>query len=159
VVLLSSSASAPVVAEAVGDLRWLTVVEQNDWRGGWVGGPGQTLTRMDSDDAVRSGWFAAVDAAPADAEVCVSHDFLRLDPERGRLCVYRRRVPCPLAAFRHGSNPYAHDHAGLDDHYRTHRVRRAYLLQIFHGGNISTRRPSWYRRRLPLAMLDEFGVG
>ena len=158
VVLLSSSESAAAVSLALNDLDWLNVEVQDDWRGGWTGRAGQTLTRMDSDDAIHEGWFAAVDAAPAGAEVCISHDFLRLDPERGRLCAYRRRVPCPLAAFRNGANPYLHDHADLENHYRTHRLGRAYLLQVFHGGNVSTRRPSWYRRRLSLARLGPYGV-
>jgi hypothetical protein len=158
VVLLCSSASAPAVAGALADLAWVAVVEQNDWYAGWQGKPGQTLTRMDSDDAVHEKWFEAVEAVAGDVEVCVTTDFLRYDLARRKLSAYSRAVPSPLAAFRGGRNPYACDHSRIEEHYRAQRIEGAYLLQVFHGGNVSTRRPPWYRRRLPLDELARFGV-
>jgi hypothetical protein len=157
-VLLCSSASAPAVAGALADLAWVSVVEQNDWYAGWEGMADQTLTRMDSDDALHEEWFAAVDAVAGDAEVCVTTDFLRFDLTQGKLSAYSRAVPSPLAAFRGGRNPYACDHARIEECYRARRVAGAYLLQVFHGANVSTRRPSWYRRRLGLDRLEPFGV-
>ena len=158
-ILLCSSGSAPFIEEQTRDLSWVEVVVQDDWYGGWSGSTDQIVTRMDSDDAIHEGWLAAVEAAPADAEVCCTRDFLRYDVSTGKLCAYSRREPSPLAAFRGGRNPFAHDHAGLDRHYRVHDIDGPYLLQIFHGGNVSSRRPPWYRRRLPLERLDDFGIG
>jgi len=157
-ILLCSSKSAAFIEEQTGDLRWVEVVVQDDWYGGWSGDGDDIVTRMDSDDAIHEDWLAAVEAAPADAEVCCTRDFLRYDPSTGKLCAYSRREPSPLAAFRGGRNPFAHDHAGLDRHYRVHDVDGPYLVQIFHGGNVSSRRPPWYRRRLPLERLEEFGI-
>ncbi len=157
-VLLCSSRSAAVVSEALADLEWLSVVVQDDWYGGWVGEPHQTLTRMDSDDAIRDDWFEAVNAVTGDVEVCFTREFLRYDLSSGKLASYARNVPSPLAAFRGGRNPYACDHAELDQRFPARHIDGAYLLQVFHGGNVSTRKPSWYRRRLPLDRLDPFGV-
>jgi hypothetical protein len=157
-ILLCSSQSANAVSDALTDLEWVCVVTQDDWYGGWEGEHHQTLTRMDSDDAIRDDWFEAVDAADADTEVCYTKNFLRYDPANGKLAAYRRDVPSPLAAFRGGRNPYACDHAVLVERYRAKHIDGAYLLQVFHGGNVSTRKPSWYRRRLPLDRLDRFGV-
>ena len=157
-VLLCSTTSSPNVAAAVADLDWISVVDQDDWYGGWTGEPDQIVTRMDSDDAIHARWLEAVDAAPTVAEVCCTREFLRLDPSTGRLCAYKRRVPSPLAAFRNGRNPFAHDHAALDSNYQVHDIEGPYLLQVFHGGNVSSRRPSWYRRRLPLSRLEAFGI-
>jgi hypothetical protein len=39
-----------------------------------------------------------------------------------------------------------------------HDIEGPFLLQVFHGGNVSSRRPSWYRRRLPLERLRAFGL-
>jgi len=158
VILLCSSDSASHVARKVDDLSWVEVVVQDDWYGGWSGSDDQTVTRMDSDDAIHRSWFEAVEAAPADAEVCCTRSFLRYDPDAGRLCAYWRRHPSPLVAFRDGGNPFAHDHATLESHYRVHRVKGPYLVQIFHGGNVSTRRPPWYRPRLSLDRLEDFGI-
>lgn len=158
-ILLCSSESAPFVEEQARDLSWVEVVVQDDWYGGWSGSTDQIVTRMDSDDAIHDGWLAAVEAAPADAEVCCTRKFLRYDVSTGKLCAYARREPSPLAAFRGGRNPFAHDHAGLDRHYRVHDIDGPYLVQIFHGGNVSSRRPSFYRRRLPLERLENFGIG
>jgi hypothetical protein len=157
-VLLCSSASAPAVAGALADLAWVAVVEQNDWYAGWEGNPDQTLTRMDSDDAVHEKWFEAVEAVAGDVEVCVTTDFLRYDLTNRKLSAYSRTVPSPLAAFRGGRNPYTCDHSQIEKRYRTRRIEGAYLLQVFHGANVSTRKPSWYRRRLPLDRLEPFGV-
>jgi len=157
-VLLCSNRSAGLVSDALAELDWVVVVGQDDWYGGWEGKPHQTLTRMDSDDAVHERWFEAVDALPDDVEVCFTRDFLRYDPARGKLASYRRDVPSPLAAFRGGRNPYACDHAVLDQHFVARHIEGAFLLQVFHGGNVSTRRPSWYRRRLPLERLAPFGL-
>ncbi len=157
-ILLCSSGSAMFIEEQTRDLSWLEVVVQDDWYGGWDGSTDQIVTRMDSDDAIHEGWLAAVEAAPADAEVYCTRDFLRYDPSTGKLCAYSRREPSPLAAFRSGRNPFAHDHAGLDRHYRVHDIDGPYLVQIFHGGNVSSRRPPWYRRRLPLERLEDFGI-
>ena len=157
-ILLCSSQSAQFIEEQTGDLNWVEVVAQDDWYGGWRGSSDQVVTRMDSDDAIHKGWLAAVEAAPADAEVYCTRDFLRYDVSTGKLCAYSRREPSPLAAFRGGRNPFAHDHAGLDRHYRVHDIDGPYLVQIFHGGNVSSRRPPWYRRRLPLERLEEFGI-
>jgi hypothetical protein len=104
---------------------------------------------MDSDDAIHKGWLAAVKAAPTGAEVCCTRNFLRYDILAGKLCAYSRREPSPLAAFKGGRNPFAHDHAELERRYRVHDIAGPYLVQIFHGGNVSSRRPPWYRRRLP----------
>jgi len=158
VVLLCSSRSAGFVADSISDLSWAEVVVQDEWYGGWTCDRDQVVTRMDSDDAIHRQWFDAVDAAPAGAEVCITREFLRWDVANGRLCAYSRRRPAPLAAFRGGRNPFAHDHAELDRRYRVHAIGGPYLVQIFHGGNVSSRRPSWYRRRLPLDRLQEFGI-
>jgi hypothetical protein len=157
-VLLCSTESAPYVGSRVDDLGWAEIVVQDQWYGGWTGDEDQVVTRMDSDDAIHEGWPAVVEAAPADAVVCCTRSFLRYDILTGKLCSYARREPSPLAAFRGGRNPFAHDHAGLDRHYRVHDVEGPYLLQVFHGGNVSSRRPSWYRRRLPLDRLAAFGL-
>ena len=53
VILLCSSRSAGYVSEKVRDLSWASIVVQDDWYGGWRGAPEQTVTRLDSDDAVR----------------------------------------------------------------------------------------------------------
>jgi hypothetical protein len=160
-VLLCGAAAAGFVSERVADLPWARVEVQDRWRGGWRGGPDRIVTRMDSDDALHRGWFEAVERAPAEAEVLITREFLRYDLERGRLHRYRRREPSPLAAFRGGLNPYRHDHKHLERHHRVHEIRGARLLQVVHGGNLSNRRPSWWRldRRVPGARLAEFGLG
>jgi hypothetical protein len=157
-VLLCSSESAPYVAEQVDDLSWAEIAVQDSWYGGWMGSEDQIVTRMDSDDAIHEGWFAAVEATPGAAEVVCSRGFLRLELDTKRLCAYSRFAPSPLAAFRGGRNPFAHDHADLKRHYRVHVLAGPYLVQVFHGGNLSTRRPSWYRRRAPLDRLQPFGI-
>lgn len=157
-VLLCSSRSADLVSGAVADLDWVSVVIQDDWYGGWEGRPHQTLTRVDSDDAIRDDWFKAVEGAIGDFEVCFTREFLRYDHLNRKLAAYRRDVPSPLAAFKGGRNPYECDHAELEPRFRTRHIEGAYLLQVFHGGNVSTRKPSWYRRRLPLDRLDRFGI-
>lgn len=158
VILLCSKESAPRVTAHVSDLDWADVVVQDHWYGGWSGERGQIVTRMDSDDAVHEGWLVAVEAAPAGTEVCCTREFLRYDISTARLCAYSRREPSPLAAFLDGRNPFADDHARLDERYRVHDIDGPYLLQVFHGGNVSSRRPSWYRRRLPLDRLRPFGI-
>jgi hypothetical protein len=158
-VLLCSSESAAYVDEKVQVLDWVEVAIQDDWYGGWTGDDDQIVTRMDSDDAIHQDWLTAVEAAPVEKEVCCTRDFLRYDVSTGKLCAYTRRLPSPLAAFRHGRNPFAHDHSRLDHHCRVHDIAGPYLLQVFHGGNVSSRRPSWYRRRLPLDRLRPFGIG
>jgi len=157
-VMLCSSMSAAYVDEKVSRLDWAEVVVQDEWHGGWVGDDDQVVTRVDSDDAIHRDWLAAVEAAPDQADVCCTRDFLRYDISSGKLCAYTRREPSPLAAFRNGRNPFAYDHSGLDRHYRVHDIAGPYLLQVFHGGNVSSRRPSWYRRRLPLSRLEAFGI-
>ena len=158
VILLCSSQSAPFIEEQTGDLTWVEVVVQDDWYGGWEGSTDQVVTRMDSDDAIHKDWLAAVEAAPAEAEVCCTRRFLRFDVSTGKLCAYTRWKPSPLAAFRGGRNPFAHDHAELKRRYWVHDISRPYLVQIFHGGNVSSRRPPWYRRRLPLERLEDYGI-
>ena len=157
-VLLCSSKSAAYVHDHLNGLDWIDVAVQDEWHGGWIGGDDQIVTRVDSDDAIHQDWLAAVEAAPVEAEVCCTREFLRYDISSGRLCAYTRGDPSPLAAFRNGRNPFALDHAGLDRHYRVHNIAGPYLLQVFHGGNVSSRRPSWYRRRLPLDRLAAFGI-
>lgn len=159
-VLLCGSEAAEFVAGRVADLPWARVEVQDRWRGGWSAGPERIATRMDSDDALHRGWFEAVERSPADARVLITREFLRYDPERRRLHRYRRQEPSPLAAFRGGLNPYEVDHKHLDRHHPVHEVRGAYLLQVAHGGNLSNRRPSWWRldRRVPRARLAEFGL-
>jgi hypothetical protein len=157
-VLLCSSRSAAYVDEKTSGLDWVDVVVQDEWYGGWVGDDDQIVTRMDSDDAIHHDWLAAVEAAPVEEEVCCTRDFLRYDISTRKLCAYTRREPSPLAAFRNGRNPFAKDHSGLDRHYRLHDIAGPYLLQVFHGGNVSSRRPSWYRRRLPLDRLEAYGI-
>lgn len=88
-----------------------------------------------------------------------TREFLRYDVRRARLCAHRRRVPSPLAAFRDGRNPYAVDHAGLERRCRAHFVPGGpHLLQVSSGENVSSRRPSWFRPRLPLDRLREFSL-
>ena len=158
VILLCSSQSAPFIEEQTGDLNWAEVVVQDDWYGRWGGLTDQIVTRMDSDDAIHKDWLAAVEEAPADAEVCCTREFLRYDISAGKLCAYSRREPSPLAAFRGGRNPFSHDHSELERRYRVHDIAGPYLVQIFHGGNVSSRRPPWYRRSLPLELLEDFGI-
>ncbi len=157
-VLLCSTDSAPAVASALADLDWVAIGEQNDWYGGWAGERDQTLTRMDSDDAIHEDWFERVDAVGGDVQVCFTRRFLRYDPTSGKVAAYSRDVPSPLAAFRGGLNPYSCDHVELEERFAAHHIDGAFLLQVFHGGNVSSRRPSWYRRRLPLERLRPFGV-
>ena len=156
--LLCSPESAARVADAVRDLGWVRVVEQDDWYGGWTGRPDQVLTRLDSDDALREGWFRAVDGAPAEAEAVCTRRFLRLDRRTGRVVRYRRGVPSPLAAFRGGRNPFAHDHDSLERSYSTAFLPGAYLLQVAHGGNLSTRFAKPFRRRASPGELEGFGL-
>lgn len=161
VLLLCSSQSAGYVSENMRDFPWTSVRVQDDWYGGWRGAPEQIVTRLDSDDAVRQDWFQALDRAPGDLDVLCSKDFLRLDARSGRLYAYRRREPSPLAAFRRGLNPYAHDHKHLEKHHRVHVLPGGpYLLQIAHGNNLSNRLPAWWRidRRVSKKRLAAFGV-
>lgn len=159
VILLCSTASAPVVAAAVAELSDFEVVVQDDWYGGWTGSPDQILTRHDSDDALHGDWFEALDSAPPGAEVYCTYDFLRLDSNSGRIYSYTRKEPCPLAAFPGGRNPFAHDHAALERHYSCHRIDGAYLLQVVHGGNLSSRISALsFRRRTARKRLAPFGV-
>ena len=157
-ILLCSIQSASFIEEQTGDLNWVEVVVQDDWYGGWEGSTDQVVTRMDSDDAIHKDWLAAVEEAPAEAEVCCTREFLRFDVSTGKLCSYTRREPSPLAAFRGGRNPFAHDHAELKRRHWVYDIAGPYLLQIFHGGNVSSRRPPWYRRRLPLERLEDYGI-
>lgn len=165
VVLLCSSRSAEHVARRLGDLRWLSIVVQDAWYGGWRGSPDQVVTRLDSDDALHQDWFrrleaAAEVAAAADADVICTKEFLRLDERTGKLYAFRRKEPSPLAAFLRGANPFAHDHKVLERYYRTHELSGPYLLQVVHGGNLANRRPAWWRwhRRVPAARLAAFGL-
>lgn len=162
-VLLCSSASAPYVGDRLADLSWVSLAVQNSWYGGWSGAPDQLVTRLDSDDALHESWFERLEAAaPATptAEVFVTRTVLRLDTRRGRLYAITRREPSPLAAFAGGANPFAHDHKHLDRHHRVHALAEPYLLQVVHGGNLSSRAPAWwrFRRPLPLARLAPFGL-
>lgn len=159
-VLLCSSASAGRVKEATGDLPWISVVVQDDWHGGWTGAPDLMVTRLDSDDALHSGWFAALDAAPPDFEAYCTKRFLRFDSRRRRLYARTRPTPSPLAAVRGGRNPYACDHVDLERTFRTHPLPEAYLLQVVHGGNLSNRQPRWwhFRYRVSLERLKPFGI-
>ena len=158
--LLCSTRSAEYVAEKIKDLPWASIVVQDEWYGGWSGSPEQIVTRLDSDDSVHEDWIDQLDRAPADAEVICTKDFLRLDAQSGRLYSYRRREPSPLAAFRNGLNPYAHDHKHLEKHYRVHVLKGQYLLQVAHGNNLSNRLPAWWRidRRVSRTRLTAFGV-
>ena len=158
VVLLCSTASAPIVRAELEDHSWAQVVVQDEWHGGWSGEADQIVTRMDSDDAIHLNWFAALEAAQGHAEVFCTKEFLRYDVDSLRLCRYKRREPSPLAAFRAGINPFGFDHATLQQHFRTQVIKGPHLLQIFHGGNVSSRQPSWYRLRLSLDRLSEYGV-
>jgi hypothetical protein len=165
VVLLCSSQSAEYVSQRLADLKWLSIVVQDSWYGGWRGSPDQVVTRLDSDDALHEDWFRRLDEADADpaaaaAEVLCTKAFLRLDAGTQKVYALRRREPSPLAAFRHGANPFAHDHKVLERHYRTHCLSGQYLLQVVHGGNLANRPPAWWRfhRRVPEARLAAFGV-
>ncbi|MCG8454667.1 MAG: putative rhamnosyl transferase [Holophagales bacterium] len=159
-VLLCGSRVADLVARRIADLEWARLEVQDDWRGGWRGEPDQVLTRFDSDDALHREWFEAVDRAPASAAICITKEFLRWDPDARRLHYYRRREPSPLAAFRHGANPYELDHKYLERAEEVHRIRGAYLLQVAHGANLKNRRPSaWRLHRLrPRSRLAAFGL-
>jgi hypothetical protein len=158
--LLCSSASAALVADRVRGHAWATVEEQDDWRGGTRAADFDLLTRLDSDDALSAGWFASAETLPPASDVAITRRFLRIDTRRRSLHAYHRREPSPLAAFRRGLEPYAFDHATLASHYRCHELDGEYLLQVVHGGNLSSRAPRWWRfhRRLPLARLAEFGL-
>jgi len=161
VILLCSTRSADYVAERTSDLSWASIVVQDEWYGGWCGAPDQIVTRLDSDDTVREDWLEALDRTPADADVCCTKDFLRLDLQSGQLFSYRRREPSPLAAFRRGLNPYAHDHKHLEKHHEVHVMAGGpYLLQVVHGNNLSNRTPAWWRldRRVSRSRLAAFGV-
>jgi len=165
VVLLCSSHSAEYVSGRLADLKWLSIVVQDGWYGGWRGSPEQVVTRLDSDDALHEDWFRRLDdvgdeAAAAGAEVLCTKDFLRLDARTGRIHAFRRREPSPLAAFLRGANPFAHDHKVLERHYRTLCLPGPYLLQVVHGGNLANRPPAWWRfhRRVPPARLAAFAV-
>lgn len=158
--LLCGSEVAGWVAGRVSDLEWARVEVQDRWDGGWSA-PGDTvLTRLDSDDALHRGWFAAVERTPETARVCITKEFLRWDPHSGRLHRYRRREPSPLAAFRGGDNPYATDHKHLERLDGVHAIAGPYLLQVAHGGNLSTRRPRAWRldRRASKKSLADFGL-
>jgi len=159
-ILLCSSASADYVAREIEDLDWAEVKVQDDWHGGWQGSSDETITRLDSDDAVHEGWFRALDEAPPGYDAYCTRRFLRLDSASGRLYSYRRREPSPLAAFPGGRNPYAHDHADLPQRCRVHHLSEAYLLQVVHGGNVSNRRPSWrrYFQQISHDRLVSFGL-
>jgi len=165
VVLLCSSRSAEYVSQRLADLKWLSIVVQDGWYGGWRGSPDQVVTRLDSDDALHEDWFRRLDEAEGDpaaaaAEVLCTRAFLRLDARTHKLYALRRREPSPLAAFRRGANPFAHDHKVLERHYQTHCLPGQYLLQVVHGGNLANRAPAWWRchRRVPQARLAAFGV-
>lgn len=160
VILLCSAESADYVAAATRELPWATVERQDDWYGGWQGSPEQIVTRLDTDDAVHEGWIDALEAAPADYEVYCTTRFLRYHPASRRLYARSRRVPSPLAAFRGGHNPYARDHSDLEAHYRVKLLPEPYLLQVVHGGNVSSRLPSWrhFWHRIPRKRLAPFGI-
>jgi hypothetical protein len=170
-VLLCSTQSAAYVGDRLGDLGWVSVVVQDSWHGGWRGAADQMVTRLDSDDAVCETWFERLDraggagsgeagAGAGEIEVYCTRSVLRLDARRGKLYAITRREPSPLAAFARGANPFAHDHKHLEKHYRVRCFREPYLLQVVHGGNLSSRAPAWwrFRRRLPLARLTAFGL-
>jgi len=159
-ILLCSSASAGLVADAVADLEWVSIEPQDRWHGGWQGGADQIVTRLDSDDALHEDWFKALDAAPPGYEAYCTRRFLRLDVESNRLYAYKRRKPSPLAAFPGGRNPYAIDHARLPRHLQLHYLPDAYLLQVVHGGNLSNRHPSWrrYFSQVGREQLAPFGL-
>ncbi|MCB1007769.1 MAG: hypothetical protein KDB94_02635 [Acidobacteria bacterium] len=159
-VLLCGRAVAETVAARVADLAWARVEVQDDWRGGFRGATDQTLTRIDSDDALRGDWFETLDRAPREARILVTPEFLRYDPRSGRLHRYRRREPSPLAAFRGGENPYAVDHKHLLAEPGVRALPGAFLLQIVHGGNVSNHPPSPWRldRRTSLARLADYGL-
>ncbi len=160
VVLLCSTESVELVSGRLDDLTWVRTVVQDSWHGGWAGGPDELVTRLDSDDALHADWFAALEEAPLGFEVYCTRRFLRLDQARGALYAYSRREPSPLAAFRPGLNPYAHDHKVLEHHYKVTFLRPAYLLQVVHGGNVSSRRPRWWRwyLRVSRERLRPFGI-
>jgi hypothetical protein len=160
VVLLCSSRSADYVSGQLRDLRSLSIVVQDSWYGGWRGAPDQVVTRLDSDDALHEDWFRRLDSTATSAEVICTKEFLRLDTQSGKLYAFRRREPSSLAAFLNGANPFAQDHKLLENHYQTHCLAGAYLLQVVHGGNLVNRPPSWwkFRRQLPPSALAAFGV-
>jgi hypothetical protein len=167
-VLLCSTESAAYVGERLGDLGWVSVAVQDAWYGGWRGGADQLVTRLDSDDALDPAWFERLEAAGGagdagdvgDIEAFCTRSVLRLDARRGKLYAIRRREPSPLAAFARGANPFAHDHKHLEKHHRVRCFPEPYLLQVVHGGNLSSRAPAWWRfhRRLPLGRLAAFGL-
>ncbi|MEM9293808.1 MAG: hypothetical protein AAGD01_19175 [Acidobacteriota bacterium] len=161
-VLLCGSRAQEQVRDAVADLPWVRVVEQEDWSGGLPQETDKILTRMDSDDALRAGWFERVSAAPSRASVIITRQFLRYDAQHHRLHHYRRREPSPLAAFRPGHNPYASMHKRLDQRSDVHEIEDAFLLQVAHGGNLKNHRPRWWRIdravRGRSRVLAEFGL-
>lgn len=158
--LLCGKQARELVAPRVADLEWVRVEEQEEWRGGWSAGPETTITRLDSDDALRLGWFEAVDEAPASAQICITKNFLRWDLRADRLHRYSRTEPSPLSAFRGGRNPYEVDHKHLHSLSGVHEIRGSYLLQVVHGGNVSNHRPKPWRldRRVPRQRLAAFAL-
>lgn len=158
VIVLCSTPSSSFVASRIKDLDWAEVVVQDEWHGGWTGPRESTVTRMDSDDAIHSDWLRDIDELRTDAPVLCTKKFLRLDIETGRLRSYRRRNPAPLAAFRHGRNPYECDHEELERRFKTFTLDKPYLLQIYHGENVSSRRPKLLRRRASRTRLASFGI-
>ena len=124
---------------------------------------GELLAWLDADDRWPKGRLErqlGALSSDATADVVATTDLLRLDEATGRLHRYRRREISPLAAFRHGLPPFAHDHAHLAEHHRMVIVRGAWLLQVAHGGNVANARPKWWRfdRRVPRSRLAAFGL-
>jgi hypothetical protein len=160
VVLLCSTASAASVAERLCRHEWVSVEIEDDFRGGTAATDVDWTTRLDSDDAVSEEWFPALERVPAEFEVAVTRRFLRLDVSNGRLHAYRRREPSPLAAFRPGLEIYRSNHADLDQRFRCFEIDLACLLQVFHGGNLCSQRPRWWRplRRISRRRLRPFGI-
>jgi hypothetical protein len=158
VIVLCSTSSSSFVSSRIEDIDCAEVVVQDEWHGGWTGPPDCTVTRMDSDDAIHSDWLRDIDEVETDAPVLCTKRFLRLDIETGRLRAYKRKNPAPLAAFRHGRNPYQYDHEELERRFQTCTLDKPYLLQIYHGENVSSRRPKLLRRRASHTRLASYGI-
>lgn len=158
VIVLCSTSSSSFVSSRIKDIDWAEVVIQDEWHGGWSGPPDCIVTRMDSDDAIHSDWLRDIDEVETEAPVLCTKRFLRLDIETGRLRAYRRMKPAPLAAFRHGQNPYQYDHEELERQFKTCTLDKPYLLQIYHGENVSSRRPKLLWRPASHTRLASFGI-
>jgi len=156
-VLLCSSGSAAWVREETREYAWVRVAVQDGWEGGWRGARDEVLTRLDSDDLIHPGWFAAVATAPAGAEAFCTRGAYMLDAATGAVYQADRSFPVALLALARGRNPYAFAHRLVAEHYDAAFLEGRYLLQVVHGGNVSNAIPA-HAVPAPPGVLASFGI-